>query len=207
MTTTRILIFAKAPQPGLAKTRLIPVLGANGAAELARTMLENTLREALAAEVGPVELCVTPNCDEPAWREFAIPAGVDVSNQGDGDLGVRMARAAECALAKSERVLLIGTDCVEMQAKLLREAALILHEAGTLLYCTVDGGYAVLGLSQFSPALFSDIRWSTPTVASETISRIGRLGWLLHLGCTLHDVDEPDDLKLLPDAWVPYARA
>src|ERR1700719_312789 len=60
MSETRIIIFAKAPQPGLAKTRLIPALGAERAAELALRMLRVTLAEARQAALGPVELCVTP---------------------------------------------------------------------------------------------------------------------------------------------------
>ena len=68
MTTTRIVIFAKAPVAGLAKTRLIPALGAETAARLARRMLLHTLQEASAAAVGPVELCVTPHPSDPAWQ-------------------------------------------------------------------------------------------------------------------------------------------
>jgi len=202
MTPTRILIFAKAPQPGVAKTRLIPVLGAEGAAALARRMLANTLREALAAGIGPVELCVTPSIDNECWRGISIPAEVEISDQGNGDLGARMARTSERALAKSQRVLLVGTDCVEMHADLLREAAQALCAHSTAIYGTADGGYALFGLSKFCPSLFSAIRWSTETVADETVTRIERLGWSLYVGRLLHDVDEAADLVLLPKEWV-----
>jgi len=205
MNTLRIILFAKAPQAGFAKTRLIPFLGAEGAAELARRMLINTLREACNADIGPVELCVTPNWGNAAWRTIAVPAGVDITEQGEGDLGARMARASERALMKSRRVLLIGTDCVEMKARLLREAANTLRTHDAAIYNTADGGYALLGLTRFAHLIFSDIRWSTATVASETIARINHLGWSLHLGTQLHDVDEPADLALLPKEMVPDA--
>lgn len=192
---TRVIIFAKAPLPGFAKTRLIPALGQAGAAKLAQQMLFNTLHEAIAAEVGTVELCVTPSIYHPAWRGIQLPAGIEISGQGEGDLGARLALAAERALANTEPVLLIGTDCVEMSGDLLREAAQALQKHDAVIHCTADGGYALLGLRRFSPSLFSDMPWSTAAVSSTTLARIGQLGWPVHVGQMLHDVDEPQDLK------------
>lgn len=198
MKSTRIIIFAKAPQAGFAKTRLIPSLGAEGAAELARQMLFDTLREALAADIGPVELCVTPDINQAAWQGISLPTGIEISDQGDGDLGARLARASERALKSAEPVLLIGTDCVEMSGGLLQEAAQALQEHDAVIHCTEDGGYALLGLNRFEPSLFSDMPWSTVVVSSTTIARIGKLGLSVRIGQTLHDVDEPEDLKYLP---------
>jgi rSAM/selenodomain-associated transferase 1 len=198
---TRIIIFAKAPLPGFAKTRLIPALGATGAAELAQQMLFNTLHEAIAAEIGAVELCVTPAIHHPAWRGIQFPAGIEISDQGEGDLGARLALASERALANVEQVLLIGTDCVEMSGGLLREAAQALQEHDAVIHCTADGGYALLGLRRYSPFLFSDMPWSTDAVADITIARIGQLGLSLHIGQMQHDVDEPQDLKYLTGQW------
>ena len=197
---TRIIIFAKAPLPGLAKTRLIPALGAKGAAELAQQMLFNTLREAIAAKIGAVELCATPALHFPAWRSIQLPAGIEIFEQGEGDLGARLARAAERALANAGQVLLIGTDCVEMSADLLREAAQALRTHDAVMHGTVDGGYALLGIKRFDSLLFSDMPWSTDGVFGITLARIGQLGWAAHVGRMLHDVDEPQDLKYL------YAR-
>jgi uncharacterized protein len=204
---TRIIIFAKAPQPGFAKTRLIPVLGQAGAAKLAQQMLFKTLHEAIAAEIGTVELCVTPAIHHAAWRGIQFPAGIEISDQGEGDLGARLALASERALANAGQVLLIGTDCVEMSGGLLREAAQALQEHDAVIHCTADGGYALLGLQRFSPFLFSDMPWSTYAVANTTIARIGQLGRSVHVGQMLHDVDEPQDLKYLPDQWRSYTVA
>ncbi len=197
MTSTCIIVFAKAPQPGFAKTRLIPALGAEGAAKLAQQMLINTLHEALAAGIGTVELCGTPKIDDIAWQGIVLPLGIEITNQGGGDLGARLARASERAIENTGSVLLIGTDCVEMSATLLREAAQSLHEHDAVIHCTTDGGYALLGLKRHSAALFSEMPWSTDAVASTTIARIGQLGWSLHVGQLLHDVDTPQDLKYL----------
>jgi hypothetical protein len=207
MRPLRIIIFAKAPEPGFAKTRLIPVLGAQGAADLARQMLLHTLNEALAADIGTVELCATPAPDDAAWSTVALPGGIATSDQGEGDLGARMARAAQRAIEQGERVLLIGTDCVEMSAALLQLAGQALDDYEAVIHCTADGGYALLGLTRFSPFLFDDISWSTGEVASITIARIGQLGWTLHVGAMLHDVDEPHDLDRRPPHWSGYVAA
>jgi rSAM/selenodomain-associated transferase 1 len=198
MKSARIIIFAKAPLPGFAKTRLIPAIGAERAADLARRMLFNTLHESLAAGIGPVELCVTPEINQTAWQGIPLPAGIEISDQGEGDLGARLALATERALHNAEPVILIGTDCVEMSGDLLREAAQALQEHDAVIHCTTDGGYALLGLNQFDPTLFCDMPWSSDVVASTTIARIEKLGWSVLAGQTLHDVDEPEDLKYLP---------
>jgi hypothetical protein len=200
MKTTRIVIFAKAPIPGFAKTRLIPALGADGAAALARQMLETTIANALAANVGPVELCVTPEIDDPVWRLFPLPHNIEYSSQGEGDLGARMARAAERVIARGESVLLIGADVPELSAERLRHAAMLLHNADATLFPTADGGYALLGLNRFHHLLFECIPWSTDVVAFSTLCRLGRLGWSVRNGPMLHDVDEPGDLKWLTTA-------
>lgn len=202
MKPVRTIVLAKAPQPGFAKTRLIPALGAEGAAGLARHMLDSTLGSALVAGLGPVELRVTPQIDSPAWLAVTIPSVVDVLAQGEGDLGARLARSAQRAVEQGESVLLVGTDCVEMSPGLLREAANALRQHDTVMYPTADGGYALLGLNCYHPLLFSDIAWSTDVVAFETVCRIARLGWSLHIGAMLHDVDEPVDLRWLPTAWL-----
>jgi len=199
---TRIMVFAKAPLAGFAKTRLIPALGPAGAAKLARQMLRQTLNSAVDAAIGPVEVCVTPDVTPPAWLGAEMTQWIEISAQGDGDLGARLARAAQRTLEHDESVLLIGTDCVEMGAPLLREAGVVLKHKDAVIYPAADGGYALLGLARFHPSLFTNIVWSTNSVASETIRRIGELGWSLEVGALLHDVDEPDDLKRVPVNWL-----
>jgi rSAM/selenodomain-associated transferase 1 len=193
MPATRIVIFAKAPVPGAAKTRLIPALGAEGAARLAAEMLAQTLAAAVAADVGEPELCATPRPGSPEWEPFR-PTNMRMTDQGTGDLGERLARAAERVLSAHERVLLIGSDCPELDADRLRTAAAHLETHDAVIHPARDGGYALLGLKRFDPLLFSDIAWSTGSVAATTIARIRALGWSLHIGETLRDVDEPEDL-------------
>lgn len=198
MTSCRVVIFSKAPFPGFAKTRLIPALGMDGASDLATLMLLNTMHHALDAQIGKVELCVTPEITDPAWRNLQIPEDVEVSSQGSGDLGERMARAASRASSNHQAVLLIGTDCLEMSAELLRQACQALKGCDAVIHGTADGGYALLGIKQFSSSLFTNIPWSTDSPAMATLGRIGQLGWSVQIGRLLHDLDEPADLKFLP---------
>jgi rSAM/selenodomain-associated transferase 1 len=206
MKPVRIIIFAKAPLPGLAKTRLIPALGAEGAAELARQMLADTLSAAITARVGPVELCVTPPIHDPAWHGFKPGPDVVISDQGDGDLGKRMCGAALRTLQQGQPALLIGTDCAEMSTKLLQQAAAWLANSDAAIHPTLDGGYALLGLTVFDEQLFSGIAWSTDTVAATSIAKMGAAGWRIHIGATLHDVDTPDDLRWLRDGRTTNAE-
>jgi rSAM/selenodomain-associated transferase 1 len=203
MNETRIIVFAKAPLPGLAKTRLIPALGAEGAAVLARRMLDTTLEHALRAQVGPVELRVTPAIGDNAWGDIPIPDGVEISAQGDGDLGARLARATQRGLELNAAVMLIGCDCPELDSTALRQAALTLRGVDAVMHPTADGGYALLGLRRFHPRLFSDIPWSTSSVARKTIQQLDALQWPLHVAATFNDIDEPADLRRLPAGWLP----
>lgn len=201
MKPARIIIFAKAPQAGFAKTRLIPVLGEQGAADLARRMLHHTLQAAINANVGTVELCVTPDISAPAWHDIRLPQNIGITAQGEGDLGARMARAAQRAIGQGESVLLIGTDCAEMSPLLLEEAGQRLLDHDAVIHCTADGGYALLGLNAFHPTLFENMPWSTDAVAVNTLKRLALLGWSVHVGQMLHDVDEPQDVQHLRTEW------
>lgn len=194
----RIIIFAKAPLAGFAKTRMIPVLGAEAAANLARHMLDSTLACAISAQLGLVELCMTPDRDHPAWQGVVIPEAVITTTQGGGDLGMRIAQAARRSIEGGEAVLLIGTDCVEMSVALLCESATQLRSVDAVICPTADGGYALLGLRRFNPLLFTDMAWGTDVVASETIDRIEQLHWSLVKGTMLHDIDTPEDLQYIP---------
>jgi rSAM/selenodomain-associated transferase 1 len=194
----RIVIFAKAPVAGLAKTRLIHALGAQGAAQLAAALLDHAVAQALASGVGPVELCVTPGPHDPVWSGLAPQATLNWSDQGDGDLGARMARAAQRALEAGAPVLLMGTDCPDLTADRIRDAAASLTAADASLVPACDGGYVLLGLNRFDASLFAGIAWSTVTVAQVTRDRVEQLGWSLQTLPALHDIDEPADLRWLP---------
>jgi rSAM/selenodomain-associated transferase 1 len=197
--STRIVVFAKAPVPGRVKTRLIPALGAEGAARLAAEMLGHTVTEALGSGHA-VELCGDP--DPADWYEGPP---VHLAAQGEGGLGERLRRAAQRVLA-TENILLIGADCPALDSHRLRAAAEALAEHDAVIHPAEDGGYVLLGLGRFHPSLFGCIAWSTDAVAAQTLARIEALGWSVDVRQTLRDVDEPGDLATLRHAgegWHP----
>lgn len=203
VNTPRLVIFAKAPLAGLAKTRLIPALGAEGAARLARRFLDHAMAQAIQARVGPVELCLSPGPDDSAWHGVKRPDGVSCTDQGEGDLGARMARAVHRVTAgpHGQPILLMGTDCPQLTAGILRDAAAQLAQHDAVLIPVADGGYVLLGLRAPCPALFSEMAWSTPAVTAETLRRLAGLGLSVWVGPTLNDIDEPADLRFVPGSW------
>lgn len=190
---TRIVIFAKAPVPGRVKTRLVPLLGEAGAAELASKMLSDTVRHALAAGLATPELCASPRPDDASWAGH-LPAGVLLSDQGPGDLGQRLGAAVMRVIEDGENVLLIGTDCPALDGPRLAAAAAKLEHNDAVIHPARDGGYVLLGLARTNPSIFHDIAWSTESVSASTIARIAALGWSIFVGDTLQDIDEPADL-------------
>ena len=196
-----IVVMAKAPVAGYAKTRLIPALGEAGAARLAAHLLDHAVGQALAAGLGPVDLCCAPHAAHPALAHRAGRAGLVLSDQGEGDLGARMARAADRWLARAGRVLLIGTDAPGLDAAALGRAAAALVSADAVFVPTFDGGYALIGLARHAPALFVGMPWSTPTVMTLTRERLRAAG-LRHVELDrLADIDHPADLRHLPPGW------
>ena len=207
-TTPRIVVFAKAPRPGVAKTRLIPALGAQGAADLARRMLLHTLEQALASGVGDVELCMSPGPGASAWDGVALPPDLNLSDQGEGDLGQRMARAVDrVTTTLAQPVLLMGTDCPALSAAHIAHAAQQLQQHDAVLVPVADGGYVLMGLHAPCAEVFSNMAWSTATVASETIRRLELQSRSVWLGPRLHDIDEPEDLVHLPRSFLASTHA
>jgi rSAM/selenodomain-associated transferase 1 len=201
MRPVRIIIFTKAAQPGFTKTRLIPALGKQGAADLAKRMLMHTLNQSLEANVGPVEICVTPPPTDAIWQDFAVSDELEYSDQGKGDLGERLSRVTQRVIDKGESVLLIGTDCAQLTATHLQQAKDSLRYFDSILIPATDGGYVLLGLNFFHPSLFESVKWSTGTVCAETIDRLKKLGRSVRNFPSMHDIDEPKDLKFLPGTW------
>lgn len=202
MIRVRIIVMAKAPVAGFAKTRLIPALGPEGAARLAARMLLHTLAEALRVPDIEVELCITPGPSDPAWTSWHFPDGVQVVDQGDGDLGARLARASARAFAAGVHPIFIGTDCPALDTGRLRRAVAKLNDRDAFIHGTVDGGYALLALASPVPAVFSDIPWSTSDVFRLTVERLLTAGVSLETGEPLADIDDPTELQHVPKNWL-----
>lgn len=197
-----VIVFAKAPVPGFAKTRLAAAIGDERAARLAGRMLDETLRQTLAAAVGPVELCCAPDASHAVFEQAGISYPVRLTEQGDGDLGVRMRRACERALERHAQVLLIGTDAPQLRAEHLHQAASMLASHDAVFVPVWDGGYVLVGLSRGEHMPFAGIAWGTSQVMRQTRERLADLGMRWMEMPALHDVDEPEDLVHVPAEWL-----
>jgi uncharacterized protein len=190
-----IVVMAKAPVAGLAKTRLAPALGAEGAAALAQRLLVHATEQAVAAGIGPVELCVAPDTTHEVFAALQQRFGLSLHPQGDGDLGTRMHRAF---VRHGGPMLLVGSDIPALDATLLRRAATLLATHDAVVVPAHDGGYALVGLRAPCAALFEGMHWSVPTVMAATRERLRAAG-LRHAELpAVHDIDLPADLVHLP---------
>ena len=207
MGSTTVMVFARAPIPGAVKTRLIPALGAAGAAQLAVHMLGHALQIAADARLGPVQLHGAPDAQHPVLRSAAAQADATCLAQAPGDLGQRMRLALAAALGVTPRALLYGTDCPALDAAMLREAdAALVDGADCVLVPTADGGFALIGFRREAlaaiDAVFGAIAWGSPTVMSSTREQLLRAGLRWREVATLVDIDEPPDLEHVPKEWL-----
>lgn len=189
MSDPTVTIFARWPEPGKAKTRLIPGLGEDGATAVYRKLLEHTVREARASGL-PVQLRVTGGAAE-AFHGW-LGRDLEVVDQGEGDLGEKLARVPA-------PTLLIGSDCPRLSATHLREAAAALRGNPAVVGPANDGGYYLLGLARPMPFLFNDMPWSTAEVLPETLRRLEQHKITPATLETLDDIDTPEDLARYPE--------
>lgn len=192
---TALSILAKAPIPGLAKTRLIPALGARTAARTQRAFILQTLHTAQQANLGGVSLWCAPNGHHRHFRALQVQQALSCVDQPQGDLGERMLRCAAHHFEQKNALplLLMGTDCPALSPGHLQEAARRLRDHDVCLIPAEDGGYVLLGLRKIIPEVFSKIDWSTPRVLAQTLERIAQAQASVSLLPTLWDVDEPAD--------------
>ena len=203
----RLIVFSKPPRAGAVKTRLIPVLGAGGAAALHGALLDRSLRVARAYGVAEVQLHVTDTGDE-SLGACAARHGVALLAQRGEDLGERMHAACVHALEvdRCGAVVLIGSDCAVLSPEHLSRAFAALREGCEAVFGPAeDGGYVLVGLSRPATALFSGMVWSTPTVMAETRSRLRDLGRTWRELELLWDVDRPEDYaRLAREGLTPF---
>lgn len=201
-----IAILAKAPIPGLAKTRLIPHLGAEGAAALQRWLLQRTVATALCADIGPITLWCTPDTQHPDFAQYAEPGQLTLRQQVEGDLGERM----YCAVTESPTpagTLVIGTDCPTLTANHLQQAAAALLTKDAVVTPAEDGGYVLIGLRQAAWQIFSGVEWSSERVMAQTRQRLQSLDWQWLEFLPFWDVDRSNDYDRLIQLFPEVAAA
>ncbi len=191
-----VLVFTRIPQVARVKTRLIPALGAEGAAEVHARMMQHAIRQAKVVAAwrdAMFEIRFT-NGHESSMRRW-LTEDVPLKPQIEGDLGDRLRCAIEEAFRDGlQRVIAIGTDCPELDAARMSVALDALHRRDVVLGPALDGGYYLIGVRRHVPELFHGIDWGTDKVAEQTRERIDAAGLTLTELQPLGDVDEPDDL-------------
>lgn len=197
----KVLIFAKAPVPGMVKTRLIPSIGSQSAARLHEKLVLRSIEVAVQSNVGPVELWCSPSHDHPFFLGCEKRFGIQLFNQIEGDLGTRMAHGFQETLKSAQAGILIGSDCPSLTAGDFQTAYQALAAGiSAVINPAEDGGYVLIGLSRIDPAIFEGIRWGTEVVFEETKRRIERLGWEWKELNRKWDVDRPEDIERLKRA-------
>lgn len=186
----RLVLFARYPTPGEAKTRLIPALGAEGAARLHERLTERALG-VLRASGLPVELRST-GAEPQAFQDWL--GGVAVVDQGGGGLGERMRRAAAPYPS-----IMVGSDIPDLGPDHIEQAVAALADHDVVLGPAEDGGYYLIGLRRPLDFLFADMPWGTDAVFAETLRRLRAHDVAPALLEPLADLDRPEDLARWPD--------
>jgi len=193
----RAIVFTRFPVPGHAKTRLIPTLGAEGAAELQRRMTEFTVAQIHRTGMN-MEIRFTGGTKSQI-REWLGPDG-HYTLQGGGDLGTRMERAFEEAFTDgAEKVIVVGCDCPDNRAENMMNAIKTLDDTPCVIGPATDGGYYLIGLSEPRPELFRNVDWGTETVFRQTVEKLDDYALLPER----NDVDESNDIPLKISVIIP----
>jgi hypothetical protein len=194
----RLIIFTRLPDAGRTKTRLIPAVGAAGAAWVQQRLTEQAAQTARRARerCGCAVIVYSANNATQRCRDW-LGADLGYRAQEGADLGERMHAAFIDAFRDGcDRVLLIGSDCPQLTASIVQRGFEALVEHDLVLGPANDGGYYLIGLRRKAPALFRDIPWGGDAVFERTMTRARAA----QLGITqlpvLGDVDRPEDLAL-----------
>ena len=196
-----VILFTRYPQPGKCKTRLIPALGEDDAAEIHRALTGHTLAAIDAqalAERGALQIYYDggrpQEMDDWLGKDFYY-----IKQQGS-TLGERMEHAFTDNAAGGQPVILIGSDCPDLNASLLSDALIALNDHDMVIGPAHDGGYYLIGMTPQTnktvcSRIFNNIPWSTNKVFNTTIERADEQQLSVHILPTLHDIDTPEDLR------------
>jgi rSAM/selenodomain-associated transferase 1 len=192
-----LIVVGKAPEPGLTKTRLVPTLTADAAAELYRGFLLDAVQLGLALGWERTTV-VHPGGAGPALARL-LPAEARLLEQRGTGLGEALAYAFERHFADGfDSVVLIGSDNPTLLPQPIVEACQALDQAADLaIGPSADGGYYLIAMRQPHLGVFEGIEWSTLRVYHQTTQRARSLGLRVHPVAEWYDVDEPADLNRL----------
>ena len=186
----RPIIFARYPEAGRCKTRMIAALGAEGAADLQARLIRRAL--ARLASLSPI-LSVTGGQSDAAWRQ-RFGGGLTLRREEGTDLGAHMLSALTPGPA-----LVVGSDVPDMDAALVSRAAAMLDQAPVVLGPAVDGGFWLVAMRRPDARLFADVKWGSSTVLAQVLANAAAANLRVALAKELADCDRPEDLARWPD--------
>ncbi len=207
MRREKLIVFARYPRPGKAKTGLIDELGPWGAAKLHRCLTEHVIDQARQVGLSPgvgLEIYYRGG-DQNLMRRW-LGADLTFRSQGRGDRGNRMSRAFGASFEDGAgAVVLVGTACPDLTADVLARAFEGLVQQDLVIGPALDGGYYLIGARRHVPELFVDIAWGTNEVLTSTLRIASDLGLSVSLLEPLGDVDRAEDLERI-EAWLEDER-
>lgn len=192
-----LIIFTRYPEQGKTKTRLIPAIGAEKAADLQRQMTEHTLKTVAGlSEQLNLKISIYFNGGNLNLMQQWLGDQYHYQLQSDGDLGDKMYFALKDSFSKdSQRVVIIGIDCPSLSVDILNQAFTSLSNHDMVIGGADDGGYYLLGLRKLEKTLLENINWGTNTVFSQTMTIAQQLNYKIYQLPILKDIDRPEDLK------------
>ena len=185
--------LANPPRPGNVKTRLIPLLGATGAARLAEAFLRDTWT--FVQSVSWAEPILAASENDALMLELAGEGNLWL--QGSGDLGERLERVLQQALAKHTFAIALGSDTPGLPRRFLESARASLEDAEAVVGPARDGGFYLLGMRRCPPGVLGGIPWSSGETAQATVARLTEAGLSVQLLKPWWDVDRPEDVNEL----------
>lgn len=187
-----LIIFIKNAESGKVKTRLAKDIGNENALTIYKFLLDHTRQVASALDVSRLLFYGSRIDPDDEWPEELYKKMV----QKGHDLGTRMFNAFKEAFYQGcEQVIIIGSDCPEIDPGLLRTAFTKLEAYDFVLGPARDGGYYLLGMNYLENRLFINKNWSTDSVALDTLKDIQELNKLCYLMPELNDIDTIEDLS------------
>lgn len=187
--------FARFPEAGRVKTRLMRELSATQACAVHEELMLSTAKALKDAELADCELWLDkiarhPCIDAVAARGFSKP-----QVQVEGDLGAKMLAALEQGLGRADQVVLVGSDCPGLDRAYLRAAFERLEVADVVLGPALDGGFVLIGCRKVHADMFEGVSWGGGSVLSNTLRSVGEACLSVSLLPERYDIDRPEDLR------------
>ncbi|ELS03416.1 hypothetical protein Xen7305DRAFT_00031400 [Xenococcus sp. PCC 7305] len=210
--TESLIIFTRYPEAGKTKTRMIPALGALGAADLQRQLSEHTIGTAQTLQASrPIDIEIHFAGGDRSlmisWLGNNLGNNYSYRPQASGDLGAKMKSAFADAFKRGkQRIVTIGIDCPDLNPMILGQAFEALNNQELVLGAAEDGGYYLIGLNKLVPELFTDINWGTDSVFSTTKKIAQQLALSTAYLPILPDVDRPEDLEIAERHNIKFYR-